>query len=275
WRGEFSNVKKSGETYWESATISPVKNDSDIITHFIAIKEDISERKKAEKSAQPEHIVTALLEESIAIKEAYSKILQAICTTLEWDYGEIWELNQQDNLLSCAETWHIPSVDLHEFEEASREITFSPGDGLPGRILSNAEPVLITDVVRDSNFLRAKVAGRAGLHGAFGFPVFNGREVLGAIALYNRKIAQVDKCLVDMMSSIGRQIGLFIKRKQADVELERSEAKYCKLIETAQNAIICIDENGKINLWNQSAERIFGYSKAEIMGESIEIIIPD
>ncbi|MCP4254060.1 MAG: PAS domain S-box protein [Candidatus Scalindua sp.] len=275
WRGEFCNVKKGGETYWESATISPVKNDSDIITHFIAIKEDISERKKAEKCAQTEHIVTALLEEPIAIKEVFFKILQSLCVTLEWDYGEIWTLDQQDYLLRCAGSWHIPSVDLHEFEEVSKDIAFSPGDGLPGRILSNAKPVWITDIVRDSDFLRAKIAERVGLHGAFGFPIFSGHEVLGAIALYNRKIAQVDKCLVDMMSSVGRQIGLFIKRKQADIELERSETKYRKLIETAQNAVICIDENGMINLWNQSAEGIFGYSKAEIMGESIETIIPN
>ncbi|MDP6923748.1 MAG: PAS domain S-box protein [Candidatus Scalindua sp.] len=275
WKGEFCNAKKSGEPYWESATISPVKNDKGNVTHFIAIKEDISERKKSEKLIQAEHIVTLLLEEPIAIKETFSKIIQALCMTLEWDYGEIWTLDQQDYLLRCAGTWHIPSVDIHEFEEASRETTFSPGIGLPGRILSSVEPIWITDIVRDSNFPRANIAARAGLHGVLGFPVFSGHEVLGAITLYNRKIVQVDKHLAGMMSSVGRQIGLFIKRKQADVELERSETKYRKLIETAQNAIICIDENGTINLWNQSAERIFGYSKAEIIGKPLEIIIPD
>ena len=48
WRGEFHNRKKSGETYWEFATISPIKNADDVITHFLAVKEDITERKKIE-----------------------------------------------------------------------------------------------------------------------------------------------------------------------------------------------------------------------------------
>lgn len=48
WHGEFINRKKNGELYWESASISPIKNSAGIITNFLAVKEDISERKKAE-----------------------------------------------------------------------------------------------------------------------------------------------------------------------------------------------------------------------------------
>ncbi|MFZ1517250.1 MAG: PAS domain S-box protein [Ignavibacteriaceae bacterium] len=48
WKGEFHNRKKTGELYWESATISPIFNDSDEIIKFLAIKEDITERKSAE-----------------------------------------------------------------------------------------------------------------------------------------------------------------------------------------------------------------------------------
>ncbi|MCK9209904.1 MAG: PAS domain S-box protein [Ignavibacteriaceae bacterium] len=49
WRGEFVNKKKNGETFYETATISAVKNYKGIITHFIAVKEDITERKRAEE----------------------------------------------------------------------------------------------------------------------------------------------------------------------------------------------------------------------------------
>lgn len=48
WRGEFQNVKKNGDRYWEFATISPVINEQGLVTHYIAVKEDITERKKAE-----------------------------------------------------------------------------------------------------------------------------------------------------------------------------------------------------------------------------------
>ena len=48
WSGDFCNKKKSGQIYWENAKISSIKNSKGIITNFIAIKEDITERKKAE-----------------------------------------------------------------------------------------------------------------------------------------------------------------------------------------------------------------------------------
>ncbi|PKP27599.1 MAG: hypothetical protein CVU02_03095, partial [Bacteroidetes bacterium HGW-Bacteroidetes-19] len=46
WKGEFKNVKKDGTIYWESAFISPVRNFYGEISHYIAVKEDISEKKQ-------------------------------------------------------------------------------------------------------------------------------------------------------------------------------------------------------------------------------------
>ncbi|MGA9295706.1 MAG: PAS domain S-box protein [Ignavibacteriaceae bacterium] len=50
WRGEFHNRKKNGKLYWEMASISPVRNSADKITHYIAIKEDITEAKEIQES---------------------------------------------------------------------------------------------------------------------------------------------------------------------------------------------------------------------------------
>ena len=49
WQGEFQNQKKNGERYWDLASISPVKNEKEEITHFVVISEDITSRKKSEK----------------------------------------------------------------------------------------------------------------------------------------------------------------------------------------------------------------------------------
>ena len=50
WRGTFQNVNKNGDIYVESATIAPIKNDEGAITHFIAIKEDITEKQQLQKN---------------------------------------------------------------------------------------------------------------------------------------------------------------------------------------------------------------------------------
>jgi PAS domain S-box-containing protein len=48
WRGKLCNKKKNGELFWERASISPIRNERGVITHFVGIKEDITEHRRAE-----------------------------------------------------------------------------------------------------------------------------------------------------------------------------------------------------------------------------------
>jgi len=48
WHGEFCNKKKNGELFWESASISPLIDSDGTITHFVGVKEDITEKKQLE-----------------------------------------------------------------------------------------------------------------------------------------------------------------------------------------------------------------------------------
>ena len=50
WQGEFHNRKKNGELYWETASLSPIKNAQGQTTHYLAIKEDITQRKLTEEA---------------------------------------------------------------------------------------------------------------------------------------------------------------------------------------------------------------------------------
>jgi PAS domain S-box-containing protein len=48
WQGEFQNRKKNGEMFWEQATIAPVRDGTGVITHYVSVKEDVTEKKKLE-----------------------------------------------------------------------------------------------------------------------------------------------------------------------------------------------------------------------------------
>ncbi|MEW6193542.1 MAG: PAS domain S-box protein [Bacteroidota bacterium] len=48
WRGEFRNYKKNGELYWESAVVTPIKNENGDMSHILVIKEDITSKKEME-----------------------------------------------------------------------------------------------------------------------------------------------------------------------------------------------------------------------------------
>ena len=65
WRGELLNKKKNGEEFWESASISTIKNEEDEITHFVAVKEDITEQKKIRESLRESEEKSRLLLESV------------------------------------------------------------------------------------------------------------------------------------------------------------------------------------------------------------------
>jgi PAS domain S-box-containing protein len=79
WHGEFHNMRKNGEIYLEDASISPVKNDAGEITHFIGVKEDISERKWAEEKLKISHEQVQLLLDSTA-EAIYGVSLLGRCT---------------------------------------------------------------------------------------------------------------------------------------------------------------------------------------------------
>jgi two-component system, sensor histidine kinase and response regulator len=87
WRGELCNKKKTGELFWESASISPITNAAGEITHFVAVKEDITERKRQEKAvAESERRVRQILEvtaEGFCLVDNAAKIIQvndALCS---------------------------------------------------------------------------------------------------------------------------------------------------------------------------------------------------
>ncbi len=69
WRGEFCNKKKNGEFYWEHASISPIRDEQGNITHFVAIKEDITEQKRIAEQ------LVAAQEQALAANTAKSQFL--------------------------------------------------------------------------------------------------------------------------------------------------------------------------------------------------------
>ncbi|MFZ7112554.1 MAG: PAS domain-containing sensor histidine kinase [Desulfatiglandales bacterium] len=59
------------------------------------------------------------------------------------------------------------------------------------------------------------------------------------------------------------------------VRLRESEKKFRAILDTATNAILSIDENHKIILFNNAAQKIFGYSREQILRKNLDILVPD
>ena len=64
------------------------------------------------------------------------------------------------------------------------------------------------------------------------------------------------------------------ERKRAECALRNSEAKLAGILAIAGDAIVSIDASYRISLFNEAAERMFGYSPAEVLGQPIDVLIP-
>jgi PAS domain S-box-containing protein len=78
WRGELHNRKKNGELYWELASISPIRDSGGAITHFIAVKEDITEQKKLETQLRHSQKMEAVGQLAGGIAHDFNNIMTAI-----------------------------------------------------------------------------------------------------------------------------------------------------------------------------------------------------
>src|SRR5258705_9710509 len=206
----------SGEYRWFLVRAVPLRDEQGKISKWYGTLTDIGDRKRTEERLRVQHTVGQILAEAATIEEASPRILRAMGECLGWDVGALWRVDREAEALRCVELWHKASIEVPEFERVSREFTFVPGLGLPGRVWSSLEPEYIPDVVPDENFPRGPIAEREGPHAAFGFPILLGGEVLGVIEFFSREIGQPDQELLNMLATIGSQIGQFIERRRAE-----------------------------------------------------------
>ncbi len=230
---EYRVVRPDGDVRFVRSEGDVVRDEAGRLLRVFGTMQDITERKRGEHRRMAQHTVTQILAEAATLEEATANILRAVCESLVWDLGALWRTDREEGVLRCVEVWHTESVEVPEFEAAIRESTFRPGIGLPGRVWSSREPAFIADVVHDANFPRAPIAAREMLHAAFGVPILLGGEVLGVMEFFSHEIRQPDRDLLDMMATIGSQIGQFIERKRAEDALHHAQAELAHVTRVA------------------------------------------
>ncbi|MGR3220360.1 MAG: PAS domain S-box protein [Candidatus Anammoxibacter sp.] len=65
------------------------------------------------------------------------------------------------------------------------------------------------------------------------------------------------------------------ERVEAEKEAHKSNRRFARMLEVSEDAIVSINEDQRIIIFNKGAERVFGYTAAEIMGKPIETLVPD
>ncbi|MBI3165677.1 MAG: PAS domain S-box protein, partial [Chloroflexi bacterium] len=253
--------------------------DDPAVGALILNARDVTRRVEGEKRLSIQHAVTLALSEADTLAEAMPKILQAVCEGLDWKRGECWSahwsVDKATMRLQCIESCQIAQGESPQFETITSEIKFEPGEGLPGRVFASGKPEWTPDIAKDG-FARVAQALKAGYRAAFAFPVKVGSETLGVKTFLDGKIRPPDAGQLQIMESIGHQIGQFVERKRAEQGLKESEERYRDLVENTRDLICTHDLEGRFLSVNRAVAEGIGYSPEELTGKNLqEFLAPD
>ncbi len=175
WRGEFLNKKKNGELYWESASISPIFSNDEKITHFIAVKEDITARKLAEENRET---AIAMLQTALAQSPSGILIADAPDVTIRWVNEAALNIRGNSEL-------PLTGIDLSK-HSISWQIYRLDGTPMPPDELPLSRAILKGETVHNEEVLIRHVTGEDRCVSANSAPIRNAAgEIIAGIVVFH------------------------------------------------------------------------------------------
>ena len=233
WHGIFHNTKKNGELFWESASISPIRDPSGRITHFVAMKEDITERKRMEETLARERQLLRMILDNVP-DGIYTKDLLSRKT-----------LANQADVKACGRTTEAEVIGQDDFALFCREeaAKFAADDA---SVFATGQPILDREESRTNvhGDLEWTLTSKLPLRDSSG-------QVVGLLGVWHD----------------------ITERKGAAEALSESEMRMRAITDSAQDAILMMDVEGNVSHWNPAAEQIFGYTSAEALGQNLHALI--
>lgn len=209
--------------------------------------------------------------------EVFQTALDEICAYTRWPVGHALQVMEPSTEVISMRLWHFNApAQFETLQKISEVMVFKFGIGLPGRVAESGKAFWIADVKEDVNFPRAKLATNLGVRSAFAFPVLVGSEVVAVLEFFSPAVIEPDPALLVIFESVGTQLGRVVERQRTQKALRESEARVRQILDSALEAFVAIDFQGKITDWNPQAEATFGWKREEALGRPMaELIIPE
>jgi PAS domain S-box-containing protein len=254
---------------------------------------DITEQKRAEAEREKRLLrqqgvsqLRQLLLTPAPLEAKLKSVTDGIVRLFEADFCRIWLIRPGDRCeRDClhAKVHEGPHVCRHRDRclhllASSGRYTHVDGPGhrrVPfgcykiGRVAADEERGFLTnDVQTDPRVHNHDWARELGLVSFAGYRLrAPGGETLGVLALFAKHPLSADDDA--MLDGLRSTVALTIQQATAEEALRESEARVRAITDSAQDAIISTDSEGRVGFWNPAAERIFGYTASEAVGRNV------
>ncbi|HEU4679414.1 MAG TPA: PAS domain S-box protein, partial [Terrimicrobiaceae bacterium] len=284
WEGELRHITKAGDEVFVASRKQLMPDDGNGLL-ILETNRDITGRKHAQAELNKAHRqletdltkMTLLHEVSMRFVQQddlcglLEQILDAAIGIMGADKGNI-QLLESDGTLWIAAQRGLPQDFLDFFSQIRR------GEAACGTVLKTRERVTVEDIATSPLFATLPaldVLLCAGIRAVQSTPLLtrNGRLV-GVLSTHHGascRFAQRDLRLLDLLA---RQAADFIERFQSDKKLDQSRQQLQGILESAMDAIISVDANQRIVLFNAAAEQVFRCAASEAIGTLLERFIP-
>lgn len=147
------------------------------------------------------------------------------------------------------------------------------GEGLSGRVAATGQPIVVHENFSEDERIYGPV--RPYHFESFAcVPLSAKGKVVGVMpmATYRRRTFSPED--MELLSAIGNQVGVAIENARLHAEVQRQAGYLNTVIESSGNAIITLNREGTILTWNHAAETIYGWSRAEAIGQTLPMVPP-
>jgi diguanylate cyclase (GGDEF)-like protein/PAS domain S-box-containing protein len=217
WRGEITNRKKCGELYWESQHISPVLDESGKIQHFIAIKEDITARKQAEKRIDGLNRMFAVLSGInaliVRVRER-DELLRGACRIAveAGRFTSAWVgiVDDKTKGLRTVAHWGAPLEGLAEVRRLTKA-DLPQGRGFMGRALRERTVQIVNDVATDERMVYRSETLQAGFRSFAILPLVVDGEPVGVLSLLSNEVGFFDEEEMKLLRELGGDVAFALE----------------------------------------------------------------
>lgn len=192
------------------------------------------------KNAQLQLLLTTThsISEAVDIDSALAIILEKVCQTLGWDFGEAWMPDDSATKLVYGQAWYGDDAKLAEFYNYSKTQDVFQFRGFPAQIWQEQDLKWIADASQEGSeiFSRADRAASAGLKGMLGIPILlrdrttgGNSEVLAVLVFFHKDEMQPDQRSLELLKAVASQLGTMIQRKKTEAALKKANLELKRL----------------------------------------------